>query len=252
MFDLTGEVALVTGGNSGIGLGMADGLARAGADVCIWGRRQERNAEAAEALRAHGTRVEAITCDVSDEEQVIAAFAATLERLGKVDACFANAGVGLGLRPFVEQDLDLWRRTMAVNVEGAVATLREAARHMVERGDGGSLVAVSSTSAIHGAPMNQAYAASKTALLALMRGLAVELARHRIRANSIVPGWTETEMLEPAKANQRFVDATVGRTPMRRWGEPADFGPVAVFLAAREAGFHTGDEIVLDGGYTRF
>lgn len=252
MFDLRGEVAVVTGANAGIGLGMADGLARAGADVCVWGRRADRNDEAVATLRAHGTHVEAVTCDVADEVQVVAAFAETLERMGKVDACFANAGAAFGMTPFVDVDLDLWRRTMAVNVEGAVTTLREAARHLVERGEGGSLVAVSSTSAIHGAPGNHAYAASKTALLALMRSLAVELARHRIRCNSILPGWTESEALDPAVVPQRFQEITISRTPMRRWGTPADLAPVAVFLASREAGFHTGDQLVVDGGYTRF
>ena len=251
-FDLRGEVGLITGGNRGIGLGMAHGLAAAGADVCIWGRDGERNSVAAEELRAHGTRVEAIECDVADADAVASAFDATVARLGKVDSCFANAGVQAGIGPFVGQDIDLWRRTIAVNLEGAVLTFQAAARHMIERGEGGSLVAVSSVSAIHGAPFNQPYAASKTALLAVIRGLAVELARYRIRCNSILPGWTDTEMLEGGKANEKFVQATTQRTPVRRWATPSDLGPVAVFLASREVGFHTGDELVVDGGYTRF
>ena len=252
VFDLQGEVALVTGGNRGIGLGMAHGLAAAGADVCIWGRDAARNAEAADELRSHGTRIEAVECDVADAAAVASAFEATVERLGKVDSCFANAGVQAGIGPFIDQDVDLWRRTMAVNLEGAVLTFQAAARHMIERREGGSLVAVSSVSAIHGAPFNQPYAASKTALLAVVRGLAVELARHHIRCNSILPGWTDTEMLSGGKANERFVQATTQRTPLRRWATPSDLGPVAVFLASREAGFHTGDELVVDGGYTRF
>jgi NAD(P)-dependent dehydrogenase (short-subunit alcohol dehydrogenase family) len=123
---------------------------------------------------------------------------------------------------------------------------------MVDRGVGGSLVGVSSTSAIHGAPANQAYSCSKTALLALVRGLAVELARHRIRCNSIMPGWTETDMTAPLQGWEKFMQSTTARTPVRRWGVPDDFGAAAVFLADPTQAFHTGDCLVVDGGYTIF
>ena len=253
MFDLSGEVAVITGGNGGIGLGMAEGLVAAGADVCIWGRDEAKNEAAAKQLQAVApdVHVEALRCDVGDESQVVASFARTVELMGKVDSMFVNAGVG-GWSPFPQMSLDEWRRVLAVNLDGAFLSLREASRHMVERGEGGSLVAVSSVSAIHGAPNQEHYAASKAALLAIMRGLAVELARHNIRCNSVLPGWTDTDMLAPGKANEKFVEATIRRTPLRRWGVPADLGPVAVFLASREAGFHTGDELVVDGGYSRF
>jgi NAD(P)-dependent dehydrogenase (short-subunit alcohol dehydrogenase family) len=138
----------------------------------------------------------------------------------------------------------------AVNLDGAFLCLREAAAHMVERGQGGSLVGISSVSAIDGAPGMEHYAASKAGLSAMIRGLAVELARHRIRANSILPGWTETDMIAPATANERFVANTLQRTPVRRWGTPADLGPVAVFLADPAHVFHTGDSLVVDGGYS--
>ena len=247
MTDLTGHVAVVTGGNRGIGLGLAHGLVAAGATVAVWARDEERTAAAcAELGRAVGVR-----CDVADEAQVVAAMAQTLAELGKVDSVFANAGVG-GLAPFVDMSLAEWRRVMAVNLDGAFLTLREGARHLVERGEGGSLVAVSSVSAFHGAPRQQHYAASKTALLALVRGLAVELARHRVRCNAILPGWTETEMIEPGLANERWVDAIIRRTPVRRWGAPADFGAVAAYLADPTLLFHTGDSIVVDGGYSIF
>ena len=249
---LDGEVAVVTGGNSGIGLGMARGLAQAGASVCIWGRRAERNEIAVEALTGLGGRVVALECDVSSEEAVRAAFAQTVEVLGPVDACFANAGSAPGFVPFVDLDLDTWRRSMAVNLDGAMLTLREAARHMVERGEGGSLVVVSSTSAMQGAPLNQTYSVAKTGLVALSRGLAVELARHRIRVNALLPGWTDTDMLAWGHENQRFKDATIARTPVRRWADPDEFGAVAVYLARRDLTFHTGDELVVDGGYTKF
>jgi NAD(P)-dependent dehydrogenase (short-subunit alcohol dehydrogenase family) len=234
MAQLEGHVAVVTGGNGGIGLGMARALAQAGDELARSGRR-----------------VVAIGCDVSDEQQVVEAMTRTVDELGKVDSLFANAGVG-GYAPFVRMSLDEWHRVMRINLDGAFLTLREAAKHMVERGEGGSLVAVSSTSAIHGAPGMEHYAGSKAALVAIMRGLAVELARHRIRCNTVLPGWTETDMLSPMTASEKFVNNTVSRTPVRRWGTPDDLGPAAVFLADPVNIFHTGDTLVVDGGYTIF
>jgi len=249
--NLAGHVAVVTGGNGGIGLGMAHALAAAGADVAIWGRNTDKNEAARVQLEAHGTRVLALRCDVSDEDQVVASMAETVSQLGKVDSMFANAGVG-GFAPFISMSLAEFRRVTAVNLDGAFVSLREAAAHMVERGEGGSLVAVSSVSAIDGAPGMEHYAASKAGLLAIIRGAAVELARHRIRCNALLPGWTDTEMIAPATANQRFVDNTVRRTPVRRWGTPDDMGRAAVFLADPTNLFHTGDSLVVDGGYSIF
>jgi hypothetical protein len=148
--------------------------------------------------------------------------------------------------------LDEWRRVMAINLDGAFLSLRAAARHLVERGEGGALVAVSSVSAIHGSPRMEHYAASKTALLGLVRGLAVELARHRVRCNAVLPGWMDTEMIEPGKENPRWVEATVKRTPLRRWGQPSDLRDIAAYLADPALVFHTGDSIVIDGGYSIF
>lgn len=170
--------------------------------------------------------------------------------MGKVDSLFANAGVGGSGAAFVDTPLDEWRRVTAVNLDGVFLCFREAARHMIERGEGGSLVAVSSTSAIHGAPRNQAYAASKTGLLGMVRGLAVELARNSIRVNSLLPGWTITEMAMGGYQNDKFRDATVKRTPVRRWADPSEMGPAAVFLADPSVTFHTGDSLTVDGGYT--
>lgn len=251
--DLSGLVALVTGGNGGIGLGMALGLAGAGADVAIWGTNEAKSAAAVQELERTGRRVVALRCDVRDEAEVEAAFARTVKELGKVDCVFANAGVGpTRMGPFVDMSLEEWRGIFAVNVEGAFLTLRAGARHLVDRGEGGALVAVSSTSSIHGAPRNEHYAASKTALLALVRGLAVELARHRIRCNALLPGWVETEMTAKGREHQKFVENTTYRTPVRRWGKPDDFGAVAVYLADPRLVFHTGDTLVVDGGYTIF
>jgi NAD(P)-dependent dehydrogenase (short-subunit alcohol dehydrogenase family) len=250
---LDGQVAVVTGGNRGIGLGLAEGVAAAGATVAIWARDTGRNAEACRHLAdfAPGAKAVAYGCDVSDEDQVEAAMAATLADLGRVDSLFANAGVG-GSAPFLEMSLAEWRRVMAINLDGAFLSLRAAARHLVERGEGGALVAVSSVSAIHGAPRMEHYAASKTGLLALVRGLAVELARHRVRCNAVLPGWTDTELIEPGKANPRWVEATITRTPVRRWGRPSDLRDIAAYLADPALVFHTGDSIVLDGGYSIF
>ncbi|MDQ1438315.1 MAG: hypothetical protein QOK43_1944 [Acidimicrobiaceae bacterium] len=251
-FDLTGRVALVTGGNGGIGLGMASALAAAGADVAVWGTNEDKNDAAVAALAEHGTRVAAFVCDVGDEAAVESAFAATVEAFGRVDTCVANAGVGGGGASFVDLSMDEWRRVMRVNMEGAFLTLRAAARHMVERGQGGSLIGVASLAAIEGAARNEHYAATKGGLTSMMRGLAVELARHRIRANSVLPGWIETAMTEGAFGNERFTEKVLPRVPLRRWGTPADFGGVAVYLASDASGYHTGDSFVIDGGYAVF
>ncbi|HVM09022.1 MAG TPA: SDR family NAD(P)-dependent oxidoreductase [Acidimicrobiales bacterium] len=257
-FDLSGHVALVTGGNSGIGLGMARALVESGASVSIWGTNEEKNAKALAELEGiaaadgRGQKVAAFRCDVGDEEQVDAAFAGTVEALGKVDSCFANAGIGGGAPSFHEFTLDSWRRVTRVNLDGVFLTFRAAAKHMVERGEGGSLVVTSSLSAIEGAARNQAYASCKGAVISMVKGLAVEYARYNIRANAVLPGWIDTPMTEGALAYDRFRDKVLPRIPERRWGEPADFGGIAVYLASQASAYHTGDLIVIDGGYAVF
>lgn len=252
LFDLTGHVALVTGGNSGIGLGMAHGLAQSGADVCIWGTSAERNESAVQELSKHGTRVAAVRCDVGDEEQATAGFAETLERFGRVDSCFANAGIGGRPTPFTELSLAEFRRIMRVNLEGAFLTLRAAAAHMVERGGGGVLVGTSSLSSVQGTPRGQAYAASKAGLTSLIQGCAVEFARYGINAHSLLVGWTETPLASPKLHHETFERNVIKRMPQRRWGDPADFARLAVYLAGGAGGFQTGDTIVIDGAYSIF
>ncbi len=254
-FDLTGKAALVTGGNGGIGLGMAEGLAASGADVEIWGLNETKNAKAAEALKVYGKRVSVRRVDVSKEDEVVAGMKAVVETLGRLDTVVANAGIG-GSAPITELTTELFRKVHGVNEEGVFWTFREASKHMIERakaGDpGGSLVAVASTAGIEGAARNAAYGASKGAVLSMVRALAVELARYGIRANSIAPGWIATEMTQGMQDNTVFTDKVMPRVPMRRWGEPEDFSGIAVYLASDASRYHTADTFVIDGGYTKF
>ena len=249
-FDLSGHAALVTGGNSGIGRGIARGLAEAGADVAIWGRNAERNAQAREELSEHGSRIVDVVCDVTDPRAVAEAFARTLEALGRIDSCFANAGGGDLHAAFADMTLDDFRRIVAVNLEGAFLVFQGAARHMIERGGGGSLVGIASLAAVEGMARGQHYAAAKAGLIALTRSVAVELAVHRIRANTILPGWIQTPATESGFA--KLGDRILKRIPERRWGQPADFVGAAVYLASPASEYHTGDELVIDGGYRVF
>jgi hypothetical protein len=256
-FDLTGKVALVTGGNSGIGLGMATAMAEAGADIAIWGTNEAKNEAARAELEKTGRRILALRCDVAEEDQVEVAFAETLRVMGRVDGCFANAGVSGGRSgPFLERTKEQWDRIMRVNLTGAFLTFRAAARHMKERAEqgdkGGALVATASVAAIEGAARSEHYGASKGGVTAMVRALAVELARHGIRANSILPGWIETDMTARSVADERFAGNVMPRIPARRWGRGADFGGIAVYFLSDASAYHTGDAVVIDGGYTKF
>lgn len=248
-FDLSGKTALVTGGNGGIGLGMAEAMAEAGANIVIWGTNAEKNEAARTKLAAIGVKTLTSKVDVSQENQVIDAFGEAVRQMGRIDTVIANAGIGFGAPSFMELKLETFRKVMGVNLEGAFFTFREAARHMTSRDGGGSLVGVASLAAIEGAARNQAYGASKGGLISMVKGIAVELARYGVRANAILPGWIATEMTGASQASQKFNENVIGRVPIRRWGQPEDFGGVAVYLASDASRFHTGDQFVIDGGY---
>ena len=176
--------------------------------------------------------------------------------MGRVDTVIANAGRGRGAASFSEMSTDVGNYNMALNLDGVFWTLREAAKHMVERaktGDaGGSLIGVASLAAIEGAARNEAYAATKGAVVSLMKSIAVEHARYGVRANSILPGWIATDMTAGAQGNDKFTTNVISRVPMRRWGTPEDFGGMAVYLASDASRFHTGDTFLIDGGYAIF
>jgi len=251
MTDLSGKTVVVTGGNSGLGLGMAHGLGRHGADVVIWSRTESRNTEALASLREAGITASSVACDTADEDSVVQAMKETIARHGRVDSFFANAGIAAE-SPLVDTSLEAWRRVLHTNLDGSFLCLREAARHFLQRGGGGSMVVVSSTIANYGAARQAAYATSKTGLVGLGRTLAVELAPHGVRVNILVPGWTATAMNAHLQQNDKFVAVTTRRTPAGRWASPDEYHDIAAFLADPSLTFHTGNEVVVDGGYSIF
>jgi len=255
-FDLRGKVALVTGGNGGIGLGMAEAMARAGANICIWGTNAAKNATALKTLSEHGVRTMALQCDVSSKAEVDASFAETLQSLGRVDGVFANAGMSGRENSFLEITEEKWRRMLGVNLDGVFFTYQAALRHMLERAEkddpGGLLIATSSMASISGTARNEHYAATKGSLNAMSYALAVEFGRYGITSNIIQPGWIATDMTEGLMANEKFAANAGKRIPLRRWGQPNNFGGLAVYLLSDASAYHTGQGFLIDGGYWRF
>ncbi len=247
-FDLSGQVSVVTGGNRGIGLGIARGLARAGAQVAIWSRAANRNQAAVAEIEDVGGPALAVSCDVTDEASVTDAMEETLAAFGHVDSLFANAGTS-GVAKFPSDfDLDEWHRVVDVNLTGVFLTTRAAADHLIERGQGGSIVLTGSVVARMSLGLAPHYTASKGAVLSLGRALANRLGRHGIRVNVLSPGWVETEMAEGVISDERSAGFFMARTPLRRWGTAEDFEGPAVFLASSASQFMTGAELVVDGG----
>lgn len=257
IFDLNGRVAVITGGNGGIGLGIAQALAAQGCAVSIWGRNADKNKASVDGIVKAGGKADSVICDVTDAASVNAAMAKTLDKFGRVDGCFANAGIGGGgRRSFIERTEEEWRKMFATNLDGVFHAFQAAARHMTERaakGDKfGRLVATSSLASLYGTARNEHYAATKASLNALCRALGVELARHGVTANAILPGWIKSDMTAGIMANEKFVDNVMPRIPVRRFGEPSDFGGIAVYLMSGASSYHTTDCFVIDGGYTAF
>jgi len=251
MFSLAGKTALVTGGNSGLGLAYARGMARQGADVILWGRDAKKNDAAVAELAAFGTKVIAQPVDVTDEAQVISSFAEAVQRAGKIDCVVQNAGFSNPAPSFAEMSTEQYKAQIDVALNGGFYTLREAARHMTARAEagdpGGSIILCGSGSVFAGLAGLEHYGAAKAGLAAMMRGMSTELARHGVRVNMIAPGYIKTGI---AGENEAETDAIFAqRTPAGRIGQPADVEAAAAYLASDAASFHTGDILVIDGGW---
>ncbi|MBO6504294.1 MAG: SDR family oxidoreductase [Kordiimonadaceae bacterium] len=250
MFDLTGKVALVTGGNGGIGLAFAKGLLKAGAKVAIWGRNESKNEAALKELAALDGDAAAFVCDVTNTDSVATAFAETMERFGQIDSCFANAG-GSGARGLLhELSADDWSAVVDLNLTSVVNTYQPVIKQLIERGAPGKLVVTSSIAAHLGIGNGAGYSATKAAVSGLTRALAVELGRSNIQVNAVLPGFIETEM--SLKTPQYFQDSARRRTASGVIGTLEDMEGIAVFLASSESNYITGQEIIIDGGQSIF
>lgn len=259
LFDLSGKVALVTGGNSGLGLGFARGIARQGGDVVIWGRSEERNAAAVAELEGLGVRASAHAVDVSSQDDVIAGFDQLVKEYGRVDTVIANAGMPPNTRSILDTDSEAYHTLLNTNMHGAFYTLQEGAKRMVARAEagdpGGSLVFCGSLSIFQGVPGISPYAAAKGGISAVMRCLAVELGQYGIRANTVAPGYIKTGFSGgrqdgSAQPEEEWTDIDkifAGKAALKRPGFAADFEGIAAYLASDASSFHTGDTIVIDG-----
>jgi 2-deoxy-D-gluconate 3-dehydrogenase len=246
-FDLTGKVALVTGGNGGIGLGMARGMAKAGAAIMIAARNRQKSAAAVAELAGLGAKVEALEVDVADPAACREMVEQAAAHFGRLDILVNNAGIALGGLP---QSISLadWSAVLQVNLTAAMIAA-QAAHPIMKAQGGGKIINVGSMYAIFGGPFQPAYAAAKGGLVQLTKSQAAAWARHNIQVNVILPGWITTEMTAGAKGSQSFSDNIVGRTPAGRWGEPEDFEGPAVFLASAASDFVTGALLNVDGGF---
>ncbi len=250
LFDLTGRVAIVTGGNGGIGLGIAQGLVECGATVVVSGRDAAKSAAAVGELNAirDGSAI-AIECDVTDSVQVQRLVDQTVDRLGGLNIMINNAGIGIRKRP-EEYTLDEYQQVMTTNMT-AVFLCCQAGYHPMKAGGGGKIVNIGSMASIFGHPYGPIYAASKGGVVQFSRSLAVAWAEDNIQVNSILPGWIETNLTQGAR--QYFPDLeqrVLRRTPAARWGKPYDLAGTACFLVSSASDFVTGTAIPVDGGYS--
>jgi 2-deoxy-D-gluconate 3-dehydrogenase len=249
LFDLKGRVAIVTGGNGGIGFGIAHGLARAGASIAVAGRNAAKSAAAVRALEALGVKAAALEVDVRDEASCRAMVAATAARLGRVDILVNNAGTNIR-KPPQDYALAEWREVLDTNLTSAFACSQAAYPAMLEAG-GGKIINIGSMLSIFGGPVMAPYGASKGGIVQLTKSLACAWAKDNVQVNAILPGFIDTELTKGARAQiPGLHESVLARTPAARWGEPSDFAGVAVFLASAASDFITGTAIPVDGGYS--
>lgn len=249
MFNLTGRVAVVTGGNGGIGLGMATGLAKVGARVVVAARDTAKSAAAVAELRALGSDAVAIAVDVTDESSVDHLVAQVLERCGRLDILVNNAGTNVR-RPVQDLSAEQWHHVLDTNLTSAFLCARAAYPHM-KRAGAGKVINIGSMLSIFGASFAPAYGASKGAIVQLTKSLAVAWAADNIQVNAVLPGWVDTELTRRARAEVPGLNERVlARSPAARWGVAADFEGIAVFLASAQSDFVTGTAIPVDGGYS--
>jgi 2-deoxy-D-gluconate 3-dehydrogenase len=249
MFDLTGRVALVTGGNGGIGLGMATGLAKAGATVMIAGRNGAKNDAAVAGLRALGAKAESIAVDVTDPASITAMVEETAKRLGRLDILVNNAGTNIRNRPEIYK-LEDWHSIINTNLTSGMLASQAAYPYLKAHGCG-RVINNGSMLSIFGLPLHVAYGASKGGVVQMTKSTAVAWAADGITVNVILPGWIDTDLTRKARQDMAGLnDNVLARTPSKRWGEPGDFEGVAAFLASDAAAFITGVAIPVDGGYS--
>jgi 2-deoxy-D-gluconate 3-dehydrogenase len=249
LFDLSGRVALVTGGNGGIGLGMAQGMADAGATIMVAGRNAEKNAAAVKTLQASGAQAASVEVDVTDPDSCAAMVAATQKQFGRVDCLVNNAGTSIRKQP---QDYDLaeWHTVMNTNLTSAMVC-SQAVYPLMKAQGGGKIVMIGSMMSIFGASYAAPYSSSKGAIVQLGKSLACSWALDNIQVNTVLPGWIDTELTQRAREqvdglHQRVLD----RSPTGRWGKPDDHAGIAVFLASPASDFVTGTAIPVDGGFS--
>jgi NAD(P)-dependent dehydrogenase (short-subunit alcohol dehydrogenase family) len=252
-WDMSGKVVLITGGNAGIGLGFARGIAKAGGNLVIWGRRKEANEKAKAELDQYGVRVLSQEVDVADEDRVIEAFAEAVEAMGRIDGAIANAGLMMNQGSFTNMTGEAWHGLLAVNQHGAFYVAREAARHMRERAEagdpGGSILFCASLSAVTGSIGMQHYNAAKGAMASLARGIAVDMGKFGIRANTVCPGYTESETVKDPGPDSPLGAQVRERCPLGRFGTPDDFEGIGVYFMSDASRYHTGDLVKIDGGW---
>jgi 2-deoxy-D-gluconate 3-dehydrogenase len=246
LFDLSGKVAVITGGNGGIGLGMAKGLAAAGATVAIAARNADK---AKKAMQELGPKAQFFAVDVGKEASCREMIAAAAGKMCGIDILVNCAGMAIRKRPEALNDAE-WRQVLDVNLTGTFACAQAAYPHMQKRG-GGKIINIGSMLSIFGAAPNAAYAASKGAVVQFTKSLAVAWAKDNIQVNAILPGWIDTELTVAARRQiEGLNERVLARTPAGRWGRPDEFAGIAVFLASEASAFVTGTAIPVDGGFS--